>query len=244
MQTYYIPHKLKVGDTTNLSDTDSQYLIQENKLYIEDIVKIETYEKIYLAQITNIEKNSVEVEIMEEIGERKNPKQPTITIIQSISNDSKFNFFLEKSVEIGIEKIIPIESTYSIKKLSKAKKDFGLWKKIINDATEQSRNTYPTILEKPINIQNLNQYNFSNTNNICLSLQNCNPIYLENYLKQTDITKPFVVAIGPEKGWSKEDIDILSKLNFKYIKLKGNILRTETTGLVIGSILKYLKGEI
>ncbi len=244
MQTYYIPHKLKVGDTTNLSDTDSQYLIQENKLYIEDIVKIETYEKIYLGEITNIEKNSVEVEIMEEIGERKNPKQPTITIIQSISNDSKFNFFLEKSVEIGIEKIIPIESTYSIKKLSKAKKDFGLWKKIINDATEQSRNTYPTILEKPINIQNLNQYNLSNTNNICLSLQNCNPIYLENYLKQTDIAKPFVVAIGPEKGWSKEDIDKLSKLNFKYIKLKGNILRTETTGLVIGSILKYLKGEI
>lgn len=244
MQTYYIPHKLKVGDISHLSDTDSIYVIQENKLDIEDIVKIETYEKIYLGQITNIETNSVEIEIVEEIGERKNPKQPSITIIQSISNSSKFNFFLEKTVELGIERVIPIESKYSIKKLSKAKKDFGLWKKIINDATEQSRNTYPTIIEKPLNIKNLKQYNFQGSNNICLSLQNSNPVYLEQYIRQIDITKPFVVAIGPEKGWSKEDIEIFNNLKFKHIKLKGNILRTETAGLVIGSILKYLKGEI
>ena len=49
---------------------------------------------------------------------------------------------------------------------------------------------------------------------------------------------------GPEKGWDISDLEIFKELDFEFIKLKGNILRTETTGLVIGSIIKYLKGEI
>jgi len=58
------------------------------------------------------------------------------------------------------------------------------------------------------------------------------------------MSKNFTVAIGPEKGWSSSDIEVLKNLGFDFIKLRGNILRTETAGLVIVSIIKYLKKEI
>jgi 16S rRNA (uracil1498-N3)-methyltransferase len=54
----------------------------------------------------------------------------------------------------------------------------------------------------------------------------------------------FVVAVGPETGWSSEDIKILENLRFKFVKLKGNILRTETAGIVISSIIQYLNGNL
>ena len=115
MKKYFIKHKLTVGDITHLSDSDSELVISSNELDIEDILEIETYEKNFLGQITDISSSSVEVEIIEEKGQRDTKYVPSINIIQSLSNDSKFNYFLEKSVEIGIEKIIPVETKYSLK---------------------------------------------------------------------------------------------------------------------------------
>ena len=112
MQNFFVRHKLTTGDVTHLSDSDSKLILQEKKLNLEDLVQIETYERIFLAQISDMENNSIEVEIMEDLGGRKTEYIPSITIIQSLSNDSKFNYFIEKSVERGVEKIIPVESKY------------------------------------------------------------------------------------------------------------------------------------
>ena len=244
MQKFYIRHKLSEGDTAFLSDQDSERAISENLLNIEDPVRIETVDKIFLGKVVDILPASIEVEIMEEIEDRSSDYKPSITIIQSLSNDSKFNFFFEKAVEIGVERIIPVESKYSLKSANKAVRDTGLWKKIVKDASEQSRNVAPTTIERPIKIENLDNYDFSEYEKICLATENVEPVLLHEYLKNTNLNKPFAVAVGPEKGWSSSDLDTFRKLNFQFVYLRGNILRTETAGLVIASILKYLKGEI
>jgi 16S rRNA (uracil1498-N3)-methyltransferase len=244
MQKFFIPHKLKTGDITHLSDSDSEMIINQKRLNIEDLVEIETYERIYLAHITDITKASVEVEILEDKGERLKKEQPDITIIQSLSHESKFNYFLEKSVEIGVGRIIPVESKYSLKKRNKAVKSMGLWNKVIKDATEQSRSPYPPILEKPMKIKNLPEVELNDSIKICLATENVESKYLNKYLKDININQNFVIAIGPEKGWSSSDIKTFKNLDFDFVKLRGNILRTETAALVIISIIKYLKGEI
>lgn len=244
MNRYFIRHKLSIGDITHLSDSDGEIVKKKTELDIEDLIEIETYEKIFLGQITDID-SSIEVEILEELESKERMDSVEITIIQSLSNDSKFNLFLEKSVEIGVDRIIPVESRYSLKNRNKALKDTGLWRKIVKDSVEQSRNLKPTIVEKPIKINDLLKEKFNKEDiKICLATESVNTILLREYLKNIDIKKSFVIAIGPEKGWSSSDIKIFEQLNFDFVKLEGNILRTETAGLVITSILKYLKEEI
>lgn len=242
MNRFFIKHKLDIDDTAHLSDSDSELVINSIKLKVENFIEVETYDAVYLAVITDISKNSVEVEILEEIEKKEEQNSHDLTILQSLIGDNKFNFFLEKSIEIGIDRIIPIESSYSTININKALKKFGLWKKIIKDATEQSRNITPTILEKPIKLKDLSIKDIPNR--ICLSTENTSSINLDKYFEKANIKEPTIIAIGPEKGWSSNDIEIFKNLNFTFIKLKGNILRTESTGLVIGSIIKYLKGEI
>lgn len=242
MNRFFIKHKLSIDDVTHLSDSDSELVINNLKLNIEDFVEIETYEYIYLAVITDISKSSVEIQIVEEIGKKDSKESIGLTIVQSLIGSNKFNYFLEKAIEIGVDKVIPIESKYSTVNRNKAMKGLGLWRKIVKDATEQSRNISPTFVEKPIKLKDL--ILVDTPNRICLSTENTDSIFLEKYLEEIDIDKPTVVAIGPEKGWSSSDIKIFKDLNFTFVKLKGNILRTESTGLVIGSIIKYLRGEI
>ena len=245
MQKFFIKHKLSVDDVVHLSDSDSRNIIQQGVLKIEDLVEIETYERRFLGQIVDIHKNSVEVQILEGLGERNSTYIPDITIIQSLSGDSKFSFFIEKSVEIGIEKIIPIESRYSLKSAKQALKDLNYWNKLVKDATEQSRNIFPTIIEKPIKIPDLLKYDIpKNSIKLCLSTEMHNSKQLKEALKDSDISNPVYIAVGPEKGWDISDINIFKSLDFQFIKLKGNILRTETTSLVIGSVIKYLKDQL
>lgn len=242
MNRFFIKHKLSIEDISYLSDSDSELAINHLKLKIEDFVEIETYESIFLAVITDISKNSVEIQIVEKTEDKDIKDSLDITIVQSLIGKDKFNYLLEKSVELGIDMIIPVESKYSSIDRNKATKEYGLWKKIVSDATEQSRNIKPTIIEKPINLKDLQIE--KDSNRICLSTENTDLISLNEYINSVDINKPFTIAIGPEKGWSSQDIKKFKDLGFTFIKLKGNILRTESVGLIIGSIIKYLKGDI
>ncbi|MDY0097171.1 MAG: RsmE family RNA methyltransferase [Candidatus Dojkabacteria bacterium] len=242
MNRFFIKHKLDIFDITHLSDSDSEFAINQLKVKVEDVVEIETYEAIYLAIVTDISKNSVEVEIREKISVKSKEDNFDITILQSLIGKNKFNVFLEKSVEIGIDRIIPVETQYSLINKNKALKEYGLWRKIVNDATEQSRNIKPTVIEKPINLKDLTINDIENR--VCLCTENVQSQPLREYIQGVDIKKSFIIAIGPEKGWSSKDIQFFKALDFKFVKLEGNILRTETVGLVIGSIIKYLKGEI
>ena len=79
---------------------------------------------------------------------------------------------------------------------------------------------------------------------LCLSTEAIDTVYLNDLLPRLNTAKPMYIAIGPEKGWDFTDLEIFKALDFQFVKLKGNILRTETPGLVIGSIIKYIKGEL
>ncbi len=238
MQSYFVPHKLKVGDITHLSDKDSEFVISEELFKIEDPIQVETLDGVFLARVTDIEKTSVEIEVLEKISEKKPDKEGLhITVIQSISGDPKFNFFLEKAVEIGINRIIPVESRFSLMPKKKALKKFGMYEKILKEAKEQSRNPYDVEIEKPINIKSLKD--IDSKNKLCFATEIKNPLSLNQALSKKEPNSTYTIAIGPERGWSVSDIKVFEELGFEFVKLKGNILRTETAGLVIASILNF-----
>lgn len=253
MNRYYIPHELKIGDVTRLSDKDSVLAISEG-ISIEDPVVLETYSSIFNAVVSYIEKGSVEVEVVEYVGKRetlgnnsKVPRENEISILQSISSPKKFGYFLEKCVEIGVSKVVPILSELSLVSSVKFEKDLGLYSKIISDATEQSRNLHPTVLEKVTNVKDISRVVMGNSIKVCLATEVPNTETLSKYIGN-NLNKfkssPITIAIGPESGWGVRDIENFKSQGFIFLHLEGNILRTETVGIVISSIIKFVKGII
>jgi 16S rRNA (uracil1498-N3)-methyltransferase len=246
MKPFYIYHKLSLGDTAYLSDTTSDFIIEKQLYHLEDIVQVSSPNGIFHARIINIEKHSVEVEVIDQISNEiiGSTENNGITLIQSVSGDSKFKFLIEKSVELGVERIIPVVSEYSLLTFKQALGKQHLWHTTIKDAIEQSRTKIQTAIEIPIRIEKLLEEDFSNSIDFCMTTEHTKTKSFAEILKDVKITKPFVIAIGPEKGWSASDLNIFKKSGFKFIELKGNILRTETAGIAISSIIQFLKGKI
>jgi len=247
MRRYHIRHKITVGDITHLSDQDGERIISGQWHAEEDMIEVSSIDGIYLAQITFIDTASVEIEIMkklEEISEtlpekENSDKHATLTIIQSLSNERKFDYFLEKAVELGVQRIIPVESEYSLFSAQKAEKLSNRWAEIIKNSLEQSRSKTLTTIDAPISMSALTARDFSRDTKICLSTEQ-----LETKPITTLLTprKNTIVAIGPEKGWSSKDLSYFEENGFLPASLGDNILRTETCGIVVATLFNYING--
>lgn len=240
MQKYYIPHNIKSGDITHLADNDSRFGIL-NGLKEEQIIEVQSPNGVFNAQVTYIEKSSVEVEILNQIS-KNTYIDSGITIIQGVSAVSKFGVFLEKITEIGVSKIIPVISDLTVIEKKRVVKESGLWKKIVKDASEQSRNPNPPEVSNIESISNLKNILPNPSLKLCFSTENVQTENLSPKLFSNH--KNIVLAFGPESGWSFKDISILKSQGFKFIRLKGNILRTETTPIVATSIVKFILNQI
>ncbi len=147
------------------------------------------------------------------------------------------DFVIQKSVELGVNEITPVFTERCNVKFDekREKKKLCHWHKTIISACEQSGRAYLPKLNKPLMLSQLRPSN-------ALS------IYLEptaeHSVANLNITRDLNLIIGPEGGFSVKDSNHLRHVGFTGIKLGPRILRTETAGLSIISILQNHAGDL
>ena len=172
--------------------------------------------------ITEISRNHTELLIVEK--ERVLISRPSISIaIAPTKNMSRFEWFLEKSTEIGIDTIYPILTKCSERKVLKTER----CKKVILSAMKQSQQfTLPRIHEL-ISWKEFIKIDHPSPKYIAYVDRENNPL-----ASQCNGLKDVLLLIGPEGDFSKEEIDQAFANGFKAVSLGRNRLRTETAGIV------------
>lgn len=149
-----------------------------------------------------------------------------------IKND-KMELAIQKLTEIGIDKIIPLETKRTIVKLN-GKKD--KWDVIVKEATKQCQRV--RLLEID-NIKKLKDINFLEYDLVIVPYE-CEEEYsLKNLLKGLKtVPKKVLYLIGAEGGFDTTEVEYLKSIeNVRIVTLGKNILRAETASIVVGGIL-------
>lgn len=238
----YIRHKISIGDSPYLSEQDSEILRSQGEGVLESIIKLSSPSGIYRGQVIDDTHTSLRVEILQQVDE-PTPTAPKdyITLHQAIMHHEKFKILLEKLSEIGVDRIVPITTEYTRVNMKKFEKNRGLYNKIIRDSKEQSRRPYPLELDSVADLSDITAV--PDWCNIAMVTEpGLKPAPLD--ILTDDIKRNSVsYIIGPETGWSRADLTTLSKQGFKPTSLAGNILRTETAAIAVGSIIKFIKNS-
>lgn len=225
---------------------DKIYLIDENAKHIINVLRCKIGEELeiscgdgfdYLCQIEQIENKKVVVKILDCFGNDSEPKTK-ITLYQGLPKGEKMELLIQKCVEIGIDKIIPVNTDRTIVKLSgKEDKKVQRWNKISESAAKQSRRGKIPTIE--------NIVSFKEAINLCKQNDlNIIPYEKEKQNNLKTIIKDFKgesigIFIGPEGGFSEKEINLAIENNILPITLGKRILRTETAGMVATTILLY-----
>jgi 16S rRNA (uracil1498-N3)-methyltransferase len=148
---------------------------------------------------------------------------------------------IQKATELGVSSIQPIFTSRSTIKLSldRTKKRLIHWKQVSISACEQSgRSKIPTI-KSPIEFDQISEGIKTNSLNLLLHPDNLE----ESSNLPNEYSGDINIFIGPEGGFSQDEVLLLKKQNCINIKLGPRILRTETAPLAIIAILQYKYGD-
>ena len=233
MQRYFVNEK--IGNYFFIDNKYSYHIITVMRMHLKDRVEIVYQNKLFLCEITLLEPN-VKCEIIEELNNTI-LQIPKVSIAQSLVKEQKMDYILQKSTELGVYEIIPTYTERSIIKINdKYDKKIERWKKVVKEASEQSKRfTLPNI-NRIIDLNELakEQYDFKF---ICSVNEKRKTI--KNVLSNININDTILFVIGPEGGFSEKEEKLLIDNGFQTITLGKNILRTETSSVFILSVINY-----
>ena len=236
----YHPENLTCGETTFLDADSSNHLVRVLRSKVDTPVTLfngDGFDYRGKTLDTNAKKTHVSIESKVEMNNESNL---TITLIQGLSRNDRTETTIQKSVELGVNKIIPVICQRSNIKSNKDRMARKLihWRRIAISACEQSgRCNIPEITDA-ILLNNIKQY--LNQQSSKIVLDPFAKISLKDVKQNQNVIELF---IGPEGGLNDDEIAFLEEERFKSICFGPRILRTETAGPAAISALQVLWGD-
>lgn len=223
MHLFYTPD-LK-DNLYTLNEIESKHCIRVLRLNIDDQIQlIDGKGGFFTAKIIDSNPKKCIVEIINtktEFGKRNHYLHIAIAPTKNID---RFEWFLEKATEIGIDEITPIICEHSERKTIKPER----LEKIITSAIKQSIKAYKPKLNDLIKYKDFIHENTDCVKYIAHCEENEKTLLKECYTKQKNV----VILIGPEGDFSPEEIELAKQNKYTEISLGESRLRTETAGVV------------
>lgn len=166
-----------------------------------------------------------------------------VTLIQCLPRGDKMEQILQKCTELGVSRVIPVESDNSQIRLKNKKQEKQIrWQKVVSSAAEQcGRGVIPRV-EIPCGLEDAIDSLGEEKLLFCYELE-ANNSFRETAVSLKAETESVALFIGPEGGFSEREANLILERGGKSVTMGNRILRTETAGPTALAVLMYEFGE-
>lgn len=211
--------RLKAGDRVLVSDCDSFD-------YQSEILDIQGDEKIVL-RILDKQRFSGEPDLL-------------ITLFQGLPKQGKIETIIQKSVELGVHKVVPIFTDRTVvTDKGNLQKKLERWQRISDEAVKQCLRGIPPVIEYPMDFQRMLK-EINTYDQTIIPYENEDVVSIKEVLRgYLEKPKTMALIIGPEGGFSQKEVDMAVEAGCRPVTLGKNVLRTETAGIAALSMIMY-----
>lgn len=192
----------------------------------------------YQATLSHVERKRSEVELGQRLP--NHTESPlNITLLQGISRGERMDFAIQKAVELGVKRIIPVvtERCNVQLKQDRAEKRHAHWQGVVHSACEQSGRAVLPLLSEVAELQ-LAMENTRDALKLVLDPQ------AETGFKNLEPAKHLTLLIGPEGGLTEQEIGMAKSAGFTAVQFGPRILRTETASTAALAVVQSLWGDL
>jgi len=226
----------EVDNSVSFSEDTSKH-IKVIRLNLSENFEVVSNGEIYLCNVINL--NPFFVEVLKKISqESERELNFDLILFCPLLKNGNFELALQKSVELGVKEIYPYISSRVIKRVSKqefnSKK--SRYEKIISAASEQSNRTIVPVLH---DLQNIEELNLIESKYKLIAFEN---EAIKGEMIPVMTFKPsekVICLIGPEGGFSQQEVNLFISTGFQAVSLGKRILRAETAVFYMLSVVGY-----
>lgn len=228
---------------------------EENYVHLKKSVRIKLDEMIivsingfkmsfdYLTKVINLDDEKIILKIIEKSKSKE--LKYRINLYQGMPKSDKMEFIIEKAVELGVYSLTPVDMEFSISKFNDKNKisKIARYNKIAKSASEQSKRSIIPEVKNNINYKEMIESIKNNKFNV-LFYENADGIkktreYIKDLKNSIKENEDINIIIGPEGGFSDNEINLAKNNSINILSLGDRILRTETAAISSLSIFMY-----
>jgi 16S rRNA (uracil1498-N3)-methyltransferase len=199
----------------------------------------------YQVQVTAKGKDWVQGKIISQTRKENEPFTH-LTLAQALIKGVRMDFLVEKVTEIGVSSIIPLITGKSLIKLEKDFKGVSRvnrWKRIAISGMKQALRSKLPEIQSPVLFREL----LAKVKDYDLALIGCQAKgskFLKEIIEGKKGVKKVLLLVGPESGFTQEELDLSFKSGIIPVSLGPRRLRSETAGIVFSSLVLHELGDL
>ena len=233
------------GERLSLTADDIHHLRDVLRLHPgEIIVAVEPGGRELQVRLTEVGEDV----LGEVIGEIPRAEEPHVVLIQGLPKGPKTDEIVQRAVEIGIERILPVITERTVVKLDSAKAEdrAARWRKIAREAAKQSQRAQVPDVAAPVALRDA-EAALRDLDHVLVAWEEAGEArgVGETLSELGATTASHVgVVVGPEGGLTADEVEWLCTLGAVVVSLGRTILRTETAGVVAAALATYELGGL
>ena len=219
------------NDHAALDGDHADHLVRVLRARVGQEFDIATGEVVRRGRIVTIQQGRVEFELGEEVPASS---VPNVTLLLAIFKFDRMEWAIEKCTELGVSRIVPVIARRTDAHLaSAAPKRAERWRRIALQAAEQSRRASPPEIDAPIKLQEAVSVASGDLRIVLAESEQ------KTALRDVVASQPgrgIVLAIGPEGGWTEDEMQLFQQSGWISASLGPTILRAETAAIAATAI--------
>jgi 16S rRNA (uracil1498-N3)-methyltransferase len=235
---FYLDAPLRAGSVCTLPEDSAHHAVHVLRLREgDDVTLFNGRGGEFAARIASMQRLRISIDLLQQRAiERESPLR--ITLVQGVSSGERMDSTVRKAVELGVAEVQPVLATRSVARPKGERADSrrSHWQKVVVAACEQcGRNRVPEVLP----LVSVTDYRATTLGmKILLS-----PLAERGLSKIPLQGTDFVLAAGPEAGFTEQEEAALVEAGFVPASLGSRVLRTETAAVAALAALNALRGD-
>jgi 16S rRNA (uracil1498-N3)-methyltransferase len=222
------------GNRAALTGEHAEHLVRVLRVNVGQEFDVAANGVVRRARVVSIEGSRVEFELGDEVPLAPAPK---LTLLLAVFKFDRMEWAIEKCTELGVARIIPAIARRTDAHLaSAAAKRVERWRRLALQAAEQSRRPTPPEIAAPLKLSE--SVSLTGSLRIVLS-ESEQQLQLRDALESesTDRQEETILAVGPEGGWTLDELQQFHQAGWISASLGNTILRAETAAIAATAIM-------
>ena len=236
------------GEEFFLEPVDSHHAAKVLRLQTGDQVEVSDGRgRCFMAEITSSSASAVQVLLNEPLIEITESSTPVV-LLQGLLKGGKMDTVVQQAVELGASRIIPLITERSVPVFKKTKIDHKIerWQKIARAAASQCRRTVLPRVDMPMEMARLEE-SIDSSRELSVSFweeKKDKAVDLNDCIGNMDKYRAIKVIVGPEGGFTPQEMNLLERLDVQVAGLGPRILRAETAAVVALTMMQCYLGDL